>query len=308
MNQNTTLNLKNISTEQRNVNTINIDLVSTKEILEKINNEDKKVAYAVEECLDQITALVDELVSAFYKDGRLIYMGAGTSGRIGILDAVECRPTFSVSDDMAQCLMAGGENAFVKAVEGAEDSKVLGIEDLKGIGLNENDVVIGIAASGRTPYVVSAIEYAKSIGCKTGCIVTVKGSLLANIVDYPIEAEVGQEVITGSTRMKSGTAQKMICNMISTASMIKMGKVYENYMIDVQATNEKLVARSENILQQASGVSKEEAKELLKKFGSVKKALISVLTGVSDKEKIEKALEKTKGHIRNAISEVKKIG
>lgn len=308
MNQNTTLNLKNISTEQRNVNTINIDLVSTKEILEKINNEDKKVAYAVEECLDQITALVDELVSAFYKDGRLIYMGAGTSGRIGILDAVECRPTFSVSDDMAQCLMAGGENAFVKAVEGAEDSKVLGIEDLKGIGLNENDVVIGIAASGRTPYVVSAIEYAKSIGCKTGCIVTVKGSLLANIVDYPIEAEVGQEVITGSTRMKSGTAQKMICNMISTASMIKMGKVYENYMIDVQATNEKLVARSENILQQASGVSKEEAKELLKKFGSVKKALISVLTGVSDIEKIEKALEKTKGHIRNAISEVEKIG
>lgn len=308
MNQNTTLNLKNISTEQRNVDTINIDLVPTKEILEKINNEDKKVAYAVEACLDQITALVDELVSAFYKDGRLIYMGAGTSGRIGILDAVECRPTFSVSDDMAQCLMAGGENAFVKAVEGAEDSKVLGIEDLKRIGLNENDVVIGIAASGRTPYVVSAIEYAKSIGCKTGCIVTVKGSLLASIVDYPIEAEVGQEVITGSTRMKSGTAQKMICNMISTASMIKMGKVYENYMIDVQATNEKLAARSENILQQASGVSKEEAKELLKKFGSVKKALISVLTNVSDKELIEKALEKTKGHIRNAISEVKKNG
>lgn len=308
MNQNTTLNLKNISTEQRNVDTINIDLVPTKEILEKINNEDKKVAYAVEACLDQITALVDELVSAFYKDGRLIYMGAGTSGRIGILDAVECRPTFSVSDDMAQCLMAGGENAFVKAVEGAEDSKVLGIEDLKRIGLNENDVVIGIAASGRTPYVVSAIEYAKSIGCKTGCIVTVKGSLLASIVDYPIEAEVGQEVITGSTRMKSGTAQKMICNMISTASMIKMGKVYENYMIDVQATNEKLVARSENILQQASGVSKEEAKELLKKFGSVKKALISVLTNVSDKEIIEKALEKTKGHIRNAISEVEKNG
>lgn len=306
MNQNTTLNLKKISTEQRNINTIDIDLVSTKEILTKINNEDKMVAYAVEEAIGQVTALVDTIVEAFYNDGRLIYMGAGTSGRIGILDAVECRPTFSVSDEMVQCLMAGGENAFVKAVEGAEDSKTLGIEDLKNIGLNKNDVVVGIAASGRTPYVVSAIEYAKSVGCKTGCIVTVKNSVLASIVDYPIEAEVGQEVITGSTRMKSGTAQKMICNMISTASMIKMGKVYENYMIDVQATNEKLVARSEGILQQASGVTKEEAKALLEKFGSVKKALISVLTGISDKEKIEKALDKTKGHIRNAIKEIEK--
>lgn len=306
MKTNTTLNLKNISTEQRNSNTIDIDLVSTKEILTKINNEDKIVALAVEKALDQITFLVNEIVNAFYSDGRLIYMGAGTSGRIGILDAVECRPTFSVSDDTVQCLMAGGEEAFIKAVEGAEDSKVLGIEDLKRIGLNKNDIVVGLAASGRTPYVVSAIEYAKSIGCKTGCVVTVKNSVLASIVDYPIEAEVGQEVITGSTRMKSGTAQKMICNMISTASMIKMGKVYENYMIDVQATNEKLVARSEGILQQASGVTKEEAKELLEKFGSVKKALISVLTGVSDKEKIEKALDKTKGHIRNAIKEIEK--
>lgn len=308
MNQNTTLNLKKISTEQRNSNTIDIDLVSTKEILTKINNEDKMVACAVEDAIDQIEALVDAIVEAFYNDGRLIYMGAGTSGRIGILDAVECRPTFSVSDEMVQCLMAGGEKAFIKAVEGAEDSKTLGIDDLKNIGLNKNDVVVGIAASGRTPYVVSAVEYAKSVGCKTGCIVTVKNSVLASTVDYPIEAEVGQEVITGSTRMKSGTAQKMICNMISTASMIKMGKVYENYMIDVQATNEKLVARSEGILQQASGVTKEEAKALLEKFGSVKKALISVLTGVSDKEKIEKALDKTKGHIRNTIKEIENNG
>ena len=302
------INLKNISTEQRNINTIDIDLVPTKEILVKINNEDKTVAFAVSEALDQITVLVDNIVDAFYKDGRLIYMGAGTSGRIGILDAVECRPTFSTDDEMVQCLMAGGENAFVKAVEGAEDSKTLGVEDLKRINLNQNDVVVGIAASGRTPYVVGGIEYAKEIGAKTGCIVTVKNIVLASIVDFPIEAVVGQEVITGSTRMKSGTAQKMICNMISTASMIRMGKVYENYMIDVQATNEKLVARSEGILQQASGVTKEEAKELLKKFGSVKKALISVLTNVDDKAIIEQALIKTKGHIRNAIEEVKKNG
>ena len=175
-------------------------------------------------------------------------MGAGTSGRIGILDAVECRPTYSCSDEMVQCLMAGGEKAFIKAVEGAEDSKTLGIEDLKRINLNKNDIVVGIAASGRTPYVVSAIEYAKSIGCVTGCIVTVKGSILASIVDYPIEASVGQEVITGSTRMKSGTAQKLICNMISTSTMVRVGKVYKNLMIDVKATNLKLQARARKIV------------------------------------------------------------
>ncbi len=299
------VNLKKIATEQRNNDTKNIDLLSTKDILMKINDEDALVSLAVRKEIDKITALVEAVVSSFYHDGRLIYMGAGTSGRIGIIDAVECRPTFSVSDEMVQCLMAGGKDAFIKAVEGAEDSKTLGVEDLKKIGLNKNDIVVGIAASGRTPYVVSAIEYAKSIGAKTGCIVTVKNSILAQMVDYPIEAEVGQEVITGSTRMKSGTAQKMICNMISTTSMIKMGRVYENYMIDVQATNEKLVARSESILQQASGVSPEEAKEYLKKYGSVKKALIAILTGVDDLERIDKALEKTKGHIRNAISEVK---
>lgn len=295
------VDLKKISTEQRNTNTIDIDQVSTIEVLKKINNEDKLVAYSVEEELEKISKLVDAVVEAFYNDGRLIYMGAGTSGRIGILDAVECRPTYSCSDEMVQCLMAGGEKAFIKAVEGAEDSKTLGIEDLKRINLNKNDIVVGIAASGRTPYVVSAIEYAKSIGCATGCIVTVKGSILASIVDYPIEASVGQEVITGSTRMKSGTAQKLICNMISTASMVKMGRVYENYMIDVQATNEKLVARSETILMQASGVSLDEAKAYLAKYGSVKKALISIITKIDDKEKIEKALEKTKGHIRNAM-------
>ena len=299
------LDLKKISTEKRNVNTIDIDRVETIEILKKINNEDKIIASKVEEELEKITKLVDGVVDSFYKDGRLIYMGAGTSGRIGIIDAVECRPTFSVSDDKVQCLMAGGERAFISAVEGAEDSTTLGVEDLKNINLNKNDIVVGLAASGRTPYVVSAIKYAKEVGAKTGCVVTVKGSILASIVDYPIEVEVGQEVITGSTRMKSGTAQKMVCNMISTASMIKMGRVYENYMIDVQATNEKLVARSVGILVSASGVDEETAKTYLNKYGSVKKALISILTEIDDKEKIEKALEKTKGHIRNAMEVLK---
>ena len=299
--------LKNISTEGRNANTIDIDLVPTLEILNKINTEDKKVPVAVEETIPQIAPLVDTIVDAFYKDGRLIYMGAGTSGRVGILDAVECRPTYGISDDKVFCLMAGGERAFIKAVEGAEDSVTLGVEDLKNVQLNENDVVIGIAASGRTPYVIAGIEYAKSIGAKTGCIVTAKNSKLAKIADFPIEAIVGEEVVTGSTRMKSGTAQKLICNMISTAVMIKMGRVYENYMIDVQATNEKLVARSERILQEITGITKEEAREKLIKYKSVKKALIAVLTNIDDLEKINKALEKTKGHVRNAIIEVNKL-
>lgn len=299
--------LKNISTEGRNRNTIDIDLVPTSEILRKINNEDKLVPLAVEKAIPQIAPLVDAVVEAFYKDARLIYMGAGTSGRIGILDAVECRPTYGISDDKVFCLMAGGERAFIKAVEGAEDSITLGVEDLKNVKLNKNDVVIGIAASGRTPYVIAGVEYAKSIGAKTGCIVTAKDSKLSKIVDFPVEAIVGEEVVTGSTRMKSGTAQKLICNMISTAVMIRMGRVYENYMIDVQATNEKLVARSERILQEITDVSKEEAKEYLAKYKSVKKALIAILTDVDDADKIDKALDITKGHVRNAIIEVKKI-
>ena len=297
--------IKNLSTEKRNVNTIDIDQVETIEILKKINQEDETVAPKVKEELSKIGALVDKIVEAFYKDGRLIYMGAGTSGRIGVMDAVECRPTYSCSDEMVQCLMAGGRDAFIKAAEGAEDSETLGVEDLKRINLNKNDVVVGIAASGRTPYVVSAIKYAKSIGAATGCIVTVKNSLLASIVDYPIEVEVGQEVITGSTRMKSGTAQKMVCNMLSTASMIKMGRVYENYMIDVQATNEKLVARSERILTEITGIKEEEAKAYIKKYGTVKKALISILTKTESVDEIQKALDKEKGHIRKAMEVLK---
>ena len=298
------IDLNKLSTEKANEQTKNIDQLDTIGILTKINDEDKTVAFQVEKELASIAKLVDGVVDSFYNDGRLIYMGAGTSGRIGILDSVECRPTYSVSDEMVQCLMAGGEKAFIKAVEGAEDSLTLGIEDLKKIKLNKNDFVIGIAASGRTPYVVSAIKYAKEVGAKTGCITTCKNSVLASLVDYPIEVDCGQEVISGSTRMKSGTAQKLVCNMISTASMIKMGRVYENYMIDVQATNEKLVARSINILVSASGVTEAEAKSKLAKFKTLKKALISILTGIDDLERIEKALKNNKDHIRKAMEEL----
>lgn len=300
------VDLKKIGTEQRNQNTMNIDMLSTLEIVKKINDEDKTVAYAVEKATEQIATLVDRVVEAFHKDGRLIYMGAGTSGRIGILDAVECRPTYSVDDEMVQCLMAGGMGAMTKAVEGAEDSKEMAVTDLINIELNPNDIVIGITASGRTPYVIGGIEYAKKIGCATGGITTSPNSELASVVDYPVEAITGAEPVTGSTRMKSGTAQKMICNIISTSSMIKMGKVYENLMIDVQPTNLKLVKRAQNIVVQATGVTEEVAQSYINKFGTVKKAIFAIMAGVDDVKTVNSYLEEAKGHLRNALKEIQK--
>lgn len=298
------VDIKKIDTERRNIRTMKIDSLSTLGILELLNSEDKTVALAVEKSLPQIAPLVDEIVEKFYADGRLIYMGAGTSGRIGILDAVECRPTFGVSDDMVMCLMAGGESAFVKAIEGAEDSKTAAIEDLKAINLTAKDVVIGITASGRTPYAIGGVEYAKSLGCVTGGITTSTNSEIASIVDFPIEAITGAEPITGSTRMKSGTAQKIICNMISTTSMIKMGKVYENLMIDVQATNKKLVSRAQNIVMEVTGVSTKEAQKYIDKFGGVKAALFSILSGIDEEALVKQHLDNAKGHLRNALKAV----
>lgn len=299
------VDLKKIGTEQRNPNTMNIDELCTVDIIKKINDEDKKVAYAVEKVVEKIAPLVDKIVEAFYKDGRLIYLGAGTSGRVGIIDAVECRPTYSVSDEMVQCLIAGGERAFIKAVEGAEDNKELCVSDLKNIKLTANDVVIGIAASGRTPYVIGGLEYAKEIGAVTGCIVTSPNSVIEAMVDYPVVPVTGEEAITGSTRMKSGTAQKMVCNIISTTAMIKMGKVYQNLMIDVMPTNQKLVARAHNIIATATGVTKEEAEKMYNKYGNVKKAIFATLSGVEDLKEVEEYLDKAKGHIRNALKLVK---
>ena len=219
------VNIKKITTETRNPNTLDIDRVSTVEIVKKINNEDKTVAYAVEKVIPEIAKCVDMVYETFMNDGRLIYMGAGTSGRIGLVDAVECKPTYGVSPEMVQCLMAGGMSAMVQAVEGAEDSRTMAVEDLKRINLTNKDIVIGIAASGRTPYVLGGVEYARSIGAKTASISTSQNTILSSMVDCPIEAVTGAEPITGSTRMKSGTAQKMICNIISTSAMVKMGKI-----------------------------------------------------------------------------------
>lgn len=300
------LDIKKIGTEQRNEKTVLIDQVSTLEMVRLINEEDKTVAYAVEKALPQIASCIDALLVALHQEGRMIYVGAGTSGRLGLIDAVECRPTFSVPDEMVQCVMAGGLPAVVHAVEGAEDSKILAVEDLKKIDLQPQDFVIGITASGRTPYAVGGVEYAKKIGCKTGCIVTSPNSEIAHIVDYPIEAITGHEPLTGSTRMKSGTAQKMICNMLSTGVMIKLGKVYENWMIDVQATNEKLVKRAHHIISQVAGVSEEQAKIYYDRFHSVKKAIFSLLSKIEDAASVEHYLNEAKGHLRHALEEVNK--
>ncbi len=299
---NTNVDVKKISTESRNQNTLDIDVVSTEEMLRKINNEDKTVPYAVEKAIPQITKVVDATYNTILNGGRLIYMGAGTSGRLGVLDAVECPPTYGVSHDLVIGLMAGGVEATSFAKEGAEDRKDFAIEDLKNINLTSRDIVIGIAASGRTPYVLGGIEYAKSIGALTSCITTSSGSVLAQMVDLPIEAVTGAEVINGSTRMKSGTAQKLICNMISTGVFIKMGKVYENMMIDLQATNEKLVARALNIIMELTGYTKEEANEKLSEYKTVKKVLINHFTGCTSNQQIDEALEKVQGNIRKAIN------
>ena len=296
------VNIKKITTETRNPNTLDIDRVSTVEIVKKINNEDKTVAYAVEKAIPEIAKCVDMVYETFMNDGRLIYMGAGTSGRIGLVDAVDCKPTYGVSPEMVQCLMAGGMSAMVQAVEGAEDSRTMAVEDLKRINLTNKDIVIGIAASGRTPYVLGGVEYARSIGAKTASISTSQNTILSSMVDCPIEAVTGAEPITGSTRMKSGTAQKMICNIISTSAMVKMGKVYGNLMIDVQATNEKLVARAVSILKEITGLDDDDAKEAFDKYGSVKKAMLGVLAGIEPDE-VNKILDKHKGNIRESLKE-----
>lgn len=299
------VNLKSISTERRNPNTMDIDRVSTIEILRKINNEDKTVPVAVEKALSQIAQLTDVIVDAFNNGGRLIYMGAGTSGRLGVLDASECPPTYGVNSNMVIGLIAGGKNALVNAVEGAEDNKEFAIEDLKNINLVKEDIVVGIAASGRTPYVLSGVEYAKSIGCVTGCITTAAGSILANSVDYPIEAITGAEPLTGSTRMKSGTAQKLICNMLTTASMIKLGKVYQNLLVHMVPTNEKLMSRAASIITEVTTYTTEEALQKLEKYKTIKAVIVSYLTNIEDVDLINELLEKNKGNINKIIENLK---
>ena len=275
------VDVKKISTEARNASSLQLDEMSTIELLTTINNEDQKVPVVIKDAIPQIAQFVDEAYLRLQQGGRLIYIGAGTSGRIGLLDASECPPTFGVDKEKIMGLLAGGLEAFVSAKEGAEDSAELGVSDCQNINLSKLDCLVGIAASGRTPYVIGAINYAKRIGALTGCIVNASNSALASIVDYPMEAVTGAEVLSGSTRMKSGTAQKLICNMISTSLMTKLGHVYQNLMVDVVATNEKLVARQLGIIQSATETDIDKAKELLEEYGTVKLAIYGYFTGAS---------------------------
>lgn len=293
--------LKSIATEGQNIDTLDIDLLDSLGVVTKINNEDQKVADAVKDILPEIAKAVDEIVIAFNNGGRLIYIGAGTSGRLGILDAVECRPTFSVSDDMVVGIIAGGQTAIQSAVEGAEDNTELGIQDLKDINLTSKDVLVGIAASGRTPYVISAMNYAKQLNCSVIGVTCSPNQGVSEVADIAICAQVGPEVLTGSTRMKSGTAQKLILNTLSTASMIRIGKIYKNLMVDVSATNEKLNARAIRIVMQATECDFDTANTaLINAQSNTKLAILNILTGVSIDEGA-KLLEHSAGFLRRAI-------
>lgn len=293
--------LKTLTTERRNIASMDIDSKSTTEILRIINNEDKKIAFAVEQELSYIAAAVEIVVGVFKNGGRLFYAGAGTSGRIGIQDAAECPPTYGTAPEMIQGMIAGGRPAVFKAQEGAEDLEENGESDVVAHGVNQEDVVCGIAASRRTPYVVGAIKKAHELGAKTIFVTTNPRSEFDLKVDVAICPEVGPEVIMGSTRMKSGTAQKMVLNMITTACMIELGKVYENMMVDLQMTNKKLEERSKRIVMTIAGVGYESAERTLKKAnGHVKTAVVMIRANVNAEE-ARKRLEKADGFVRRAI-------
>ncbi|GAA6173662.1 N-acetylmuramic acid 6-phosphate etherase [Colwellia sp. KU-HH00111] len=295
--------LKNIATEAQNQDTLDIDLLDSMGILEKINAEDQKVAGVVKRIIPDIAKAVDKIVEAFACGGRLIYLGAGTSGRLGVLDAVECPPTFSVCEQQVIGIIAGGDKAIYKAVEGAEDNQQLAITDLKAINLCKNDVLVGIAASGRTPYVISAMQYAKSVGVTVVGISCSENKKFALANDINLCAVMGAEVLTGSTRMKSGTAQKLILNMLSTASMIRSGKSYRNLMIDVNASNEKLYARAVRIVMQATDCNYECASQaLIQANNNAKLATLMILTGL-DVAEAKASLTTNNGFLRKAVEQ-----
>ena len=291
-----------LDTEKNNQRTIDIDILSTQEILQKINDEDQTVASIVSKSIPKISALVDQIVERMQKSGRLFYIGAGTSGRLGVLDAAECPPTYGVDKGLVVGIMAGGDNAMFIAQEGAEDSLELARGDLSQYQINENDTVIGLAASGRTPYVIGGLRYAREIGALTGAISCVQNAEISKFADYPIEAVTGAEAIMGSTRMKAGTAQKLILNMISTISMIGIGKVYNNLMVDVKPTNEKLVERSKRIIMQATDCTYEEAEEkFIEADQDVKLAIVMLLTDCAAEEGKTK-LVRANGFVKNTLN------
>ncbi len=295
--------LGQLITEQRNPNSMQIDTLSAYEIVQIINNEDKQVSLAIEKVLPQIAQAVEKIVEAFHQGGRLVYIGAGTSGRLGVLDASECPPTFGVSPEMVKGIIAGGERALRHPIEGAEDNKEAGKQDLQAVEFSQKDVLVGIAASGRTPYVLGALAYAKELGATTVSIASNPNSAMSQIADIVIDTVVGAEVLTGSSRMKSGTAQKLVLNMLTTASMILIGKCYQNLMVDVQASNQKLVARAIRIVMQATECSREVAETTLVLAENNAKLAIMMILADLDKDGAEQLLMQHQGKLQQALTQ-----
>ena len=295
------MELNKLITETRNRNTMNLDIMSSFEIVKAMNDEDRNVPSAIEKALDRIASAVDEIVKTFKNGGRLFYIGAGTSGRLGVLDASECPPTFGVNHDMVIGIIAGGDSALRNSIEGAEDSFELCQKDLENYQFSENDILCGIAASGRTPYVIGGLRYARSIGAKTIAVACNIDSEIGREADIAIEVTPGPEILTGSTRLKAGTCQKLILNMLTTASMVRMGKAYQNLMVDVVQSNEKLVSRARKIVMEATGCDMNTAVSTLEKAGgSCKLAIVMILTDSSEEE-AAKLLEKAQGHVRDTL-------
>lgn len=297
--------LEKLLTEKRNPRSMALDQMSNLEIITLMNQEDYQVIETIKKNTESINRVIEDVVTVFKNGGRLFYIGAGTSGRLGILDAVECVPTFSTNPEMVQGLIAGGVTALTEAVEGSEDSLSLAEADLRQVGLSEKDYVLGISASGRTPYVIGGLNYAKQVGAKTGALSCNSPAEISQYAEQRIELPVGPEVLTGSTRLKAGTAQKLVLNMISTISMIRLGKVFNNLMVDVKPTNKKLVERSKRIIMEATGVSAEVAEEYYREADqNVKLAIMQILTG-TDVATASKLLAEHQGNIREAIQDAK---
>jgi N-acetylmuramic acid 6-phosphate etherase len=295
------VDLSTLGTETRNERTADLDRMPVTELLSVMNDEDRTVALAVRDALPQIGAAVEAITESLRRGGRLIYLGAGTSGRIGLLDAVECPPTFGTSPEQVVGLLSGGPGAFVLAVEGAEDEPKRAVADLDEIGVNESDTVVGLAASGRTPYVVGGLRHAAAKGAATVSVACNRDAVVSRYADVPIEIPTGPEVLTGSTRLKAGTAEKMVCNMLSTASMVRLGKAYGNLMVDVKASNEKLVDRARRIVVQATGASPDEAAKALSAAGGhAKTAIVMLRAGVGAQE-ARARLEQAGGWVRRAV-------
>lgn len=297
------MNLEHLVTEKRNPDTHDIDTLSTLDIVSAIQREDEKVAAAVKSILPDIAAAVDLIVSALRNGGRLFYLGAGTSGRLGVLDAAECPPTFSTDPQLLQAIIAGGNVAMFQAVEGAEDDALQASHDLQARGFKSGDVIVGLSASGRTPYVIGGLRCAEQIGAFRLAVVCVPGAEMASLAQITMAALVGPEAIAGSTRLKAGTAQKMILNMLSTASMIKLGKTYGNLMVDVRATNAKLTARVQRMVRDVTGAAEAEVAAALEQAaGSAKTAIVMLLARCSVRQALQ-LLEQAHGSVRHALTQ-----